>query len=324
VLAAEAEPFQQLRGGEFLAADDEAGAGAGQHLAHAVVDDFGELGELLVQDGELDGHAALHPSGAGGDGAREQAEQRGLAGAVRAEDAGALARAEPPGHLAQHLAVAVTGGGVQHVDHVLAEPRGRQPGELHPVPHRRDVLDQLVGRVDPELRLGRARRRAAAQPGQLLAHQVLPPCLGGSGLPVPLDALQDVRGVAALEGLDDLVVHLPGRGADLVEEPAVVRDDQQPAGGAAPAASQVPGQPGDALDVEVVGRLVQREDVPLPHQQRGQRDAPPLPAAQAAEGRVPAEVGEQSGDDVADPGVPGPFVLGAAAHHQVGDGRVRV
>ncbi len=44
------------------------------------------------------------------------------------------------------------------------------------------------------------------------------------------------------------------------------------------AALEVVGQPGDPLDVEVVGGLVQDEQVPLLHQQRGQRDPAPLAA----------------------------------------------
>ena len=77
--------------------------------------------------------------------------------------------------------------------------------------------------------------RAAAQPRQLLAHQVLPLGLRRRGDPVPLDALQDIGGVPAFEGVDDPVVHLPRRGRDLVEEPAVVRHQEKPACTAPPA-----------------------------------------------------------------------------------------
>ena len=94
---------------------------------------------------------------------------------------------------------------------------------------RRDVVDQGVGRVDAELRLARAGRGTAAEPGELLARQVLPTLLARRGLPVTLDALQDVGRVAALEGLDDAVVHLPRVGRHLVEEPPVVRHDDEPA-----------------------------------------------------------------------------------------------
>ena len=66
---------------------------------------------------------------------------------------------------------------VLDVDDVLAEPLGGEPLELEPVARRRHVLDEGVGGVDAELRLGRAGGRTPAQPGELLADEVLPPYL---------------------------------------------------------------------------------------------------------------------------------------------------
>ena len=169
---------------------------------------------------------------------------------------------------------------------------------------RRLVLDQLVGGIDAELRLRGAGRGTAAQPGQLLAHQVLALGLGDGGHPVALDALQDVRRVAALERFDDAVVHLPGGGADLVEEPPVVGDDDEAAGSGRPALLEVPGEPGDALDVEVVGGLVEEDDVLVADEERGERDAAALAAGEVADGRVPGDVASEAGDDVADCGSP--------------------
>jgi len=57
------------------------------------------------------------------------------------------------------------------------EPRGGQPLEGDGVARRGDVGDERVGRVDAELRLGRAGGRTPAQPGELLADEVLPPYL---------------------------------------------------------------------------------------------------------------------------------------------------
>ena len=59
-----------------------------------------------------------------------------------------------------------------------AEPGGGEPRERDRVPRRRHVGDQRVGGVDPELRLAGPGRRATAQPGDLLAQQVLPARLG--------------------------------------------------------------------------------------------------------------------------------------------------
>ena len=175
------------------------------------------------------------------------------------------------------------------------------------------VGDELVRRVDAELRLRRAGRGAAAQPGELLLHEVLALRLGGRGRAVALDALQHVRRVAALEGLDDAVVHLPGVGRDLVEEPPVVGHDDERARRSATSGAEVLGQPGDALDVEVVGGLVEEQDVPVADEEAREGDPTALAAREVAEPRLPRDVGGEARDDVADAGVARPLVLVAVA-----------
>ena len=80
------------------------------------------------------------------------------------------------------------------------------------------------------------------------------------------------------------------------------------------------GQPVDALDVEMVRRLVEQQDVVGPigraGQQRGERDPPPLPAGQFPDrGREPTDGGgvepaEEAREHVPDAGVRGPHVVG--------------
>ena len=65
---------------------------------------------------------------------------------------------------------------------------------------------------------------------------------------------------------------------------------QQAAGAAGPALLQMPGQPGDALDVEVVGGLVQGDDVPFAYQQLGQLHSASLTAAEGGNLCVPTDV----------------------------------
>ena len=94
-----------------------------------------------------------------------------------------------------------------------------------------------------------------------------------------------------------------------------------------PALLQVLREPGDALDVEVVGGLVEEDDVPVVGEQRGERDAAALAAAQDrrrrhATGCRPAHQSasaDQSRDDVADAGIARPLVLGASVDDEVGD-----
>jgi hypothetical protein len=184
VLAREAEALEELRRCELLAVDQVGGAGAGEDVAHAVAGDVLELAELLVEHRQPHGLPALDPARRGLEGARDQREQRGLARAVRTEHGGPLAGGDAPLDVAQDLAVVERDTHVEQVDDVLAEPGGREPGQLETVAGRGDVLDELVRGVDAELRLGRAGRRASSQPGELLARQVLPLRLGRRGHPV--------------------------------------------------------------------------------------------------------------------------------------------
>ena len=79
-------------------------------------------------------------------------------------------------------------------------------------------------------------------------------------------------------------------GADLVEEPPVVGHDHEPARVRRPAPLEVPGEPGDALDVEVVGGLVEEDDVVVADEQRGERDAAALAAGEVADDGLPRDV----------------------------------
>ena len=164
-----------------------------------------------------------------------------------------------------------------------------------------------------ELRLGGARRGPAAQPGELLGEQV--GALGGGhvGLTDAFGAGQRVGGVGAVVDLDvarylRAVASRVNAGHDLpdvfahgIQEPAVVGDGQEGAGRTWPgeARVQVGGQPGHALDVEVVGGLVQAHDVGVGGKHPGQGDAPALASRQGCDQGGGVDVGEQPGVDVA-------------------------
>ena len=80
------------------------------------------------------------------------------------------------------------------------------------------------------------------------------------------------------------------------------------------------GQPGDGLDVEVVRRLVEHQQVVVAEQQLGQRDAATLPAGEGGELGVEVDVGQQVLDDRAGAGVGGPDVVGLAVDDDRADG----
>ena len=91
------------------------------------------------------------------------------------------------------------------------------------------------------------------------------------------------------------------------------------------------GEPGDALDVEVVGGLVEHDQVGLADEQLGERDPAPLATGERRDDGVEAlreagqiEPAEQPGQDVADLGVAGPLVVGEVADDLVPDGGLGV
>ena len=85
------------------------------------------------------------------------------------------------------------------------------------------------------------------------------------------------------------------------------------------------GEPGDALDVEVVGRLVEEQQLGVGDEQPGEREPAALATGHRADRgcrgrrRRGADAAEQPGQDVADAGVAGPDVLGQVAEHGLAD-----
>ena len=80
------------------------------------------------------------------------------------------------------------------------------------------------------------------------------------------------------------------------------------------------GQPGDPLDVEVVGRLVESDDIPFTDQQRRQLHPTPLTAAEGGYRCFPGDVGDQAVDHIAYPRIGRPLVLGLIADQDPPDG----
>ncbi len=90
-------------------------------------------------------------------------------------------------------------------------------------------------------------------------------------------------------------------------------DHQQAAVSGAPPLLQVLGKPGHALHVEVVGGLVEHDDVVISDEELRERHAALLPAGEGVHAGVPVHLGHESAHDVADRRVGGPLVVGLVA-----------
>ena len=69
------------------------------------------------------------------------------------------------------------------------------------------------------------------------------------------------------------------------------------------------GEPGDALDIEMVSWLVEKDDVVVADEQRRERDSSSLPAREVADARFPRDVAREPRDHVAHLRITRPDVL---------------
>ena len=83
------------------------------------------------------------------------------------------------------------------------------------------------------------------------------------------------------------------------------------------------GQPADRLDVEVVGRLVEDQQVVIAEHQGDQRHPAALAAAEGGDLAFQVDLGQQVLHDRPGRGIGGPDVVGVAADDDVADGRGR-
>ena len=251
------------------------------------------------------GHAHVGAQVAGAGGGRLQAgeefHERGLAGAVGADECHVLAAVELEVDVAVDVLVAVgLGYALQAHDHVAG---ARRIGELKvdvlvALGQDDELLFDLLDLADALLRLGGL--------GGLVAELVdkdlhvgdvalLGGTLGAHLLQVVL-ALLEVAAVVAGVGGHATVLE----GGDVVDagvhEGAVVADDED----GAVVAGDKTAQPLDALEVQVVGGLVQKQQVGVAQEELGERDAH-LPAAREL-GAGALKVGDfeaQAGQDFA-------------------------
>ena len=325
--AGEAELLRELRGRDLLLAEHRHLLDVLHGIDDATVGERVELSDVLREVPDDDGDALLALAGDERDLAGEHAEQRRLARAVDADDADAVPRGELPGHPVQEGAAPEVDGRVVEVDDVLAEPGRREAHELDVVAKGWFVGDECVGGVDPELRLARPGGWPAAQPGELLAQQVVAPFGGHGGDPVALRLRQDVGGVPAVVLLDLAIDDLPGAVGHGVEEPPVVGDGGERVVGPGAMTDKVVGEPRHAFDVEVVRRLVEEQHVGVVDEDLRQRQPAALPAGHGADDGIPpaqrlgGETAEQPVDDVTHPGVARPLVLGPVAENHLTDRR---
>jgi hypothetical protein len=279
-----------------------------------------ELGAVLVEARELKPGAEPDQARVRLKLAREQAQQRGLAGAVRPQHADPVAAQDAGGEGLQDCPAAEALGDPLGLDHEPAAEGRRADGQLD----RAGRGDQLPPLLPQLLQVAQPAHVALAPRGdtpvqpmglglEALVEALDVGLLCGQHLPAPFLK----AGIAAVAGAQRAAIEPPGAGRKAGEEAAVVADDDERAGnGREPLL-----QPFDGRQVEMVGGLVEQQHLGLGHQRLGQGDAADLAAGKALGRplRRHAEVGQEDVGAVA--GGLAALGRGQAQQHEVGNGR---
>ncbi len=290
-------------------------------LGHVVVDALLGLepAAQLVEVGHLQLGPELHLALGGRELAQQDLEQGCLAGAVAADQTDAVAALDLQGEVADHRLVAEALGDMLQGHHPLAAALAAVHAEaglalaLAPLAA---LAPQLLQRPHPPLVAGAPRLDALTDP-RLLLGQLLVELGVLAGLHLQLVALLGlVPGVVAGIAAEASAVELEDGRGQLRQEGAVVGDEQH----GAVEGGQLLLEPGNGVEVQVVGGLVEQQQVRLGHQRPGQRHAPPPAPGERSHLGVLGQ--PQAGQHHVDALVEGPAVdrlearlqLGHAAH----------
>src|SRR3954451_16392648 len=281
VRAAEIEQRAIGAAGDLAAAEIDLVATVGNLLPDRVVG--AERIARLVDIAELYGLADADTAGIRFLLARYHVEQRRLAGAVRADHADDAARRQAEIEILDQQPVAEPLADMLGLDDEIAEPGARRQHDLRRFGRLLAALrDQRIIGLQAGLALGLPGARALAHPFEFALQRAPPRLLLFSLLRQAGLFLFEPARVVALERDAVAAIEFEDPAGDLVEEIAVVRHGDDGAG----IILQKALQPRDRLGVEMVGRLVEQQEVRALQQQAAQRDAAALAARQIGDRRV--------------------------------------
>src|SRR3954468_6786642 len=207
----------------------------------------------------------------------DHAEQRGLARYVRTNHADDAARWQLEGEVVDQQVVAERLGETLEIDHVLTEPLGHRDDDLRGLGGLlRSLLHQLLVALIAGLGLRLPRARGGRDPFLLARERALARFFLAALLREPLLLLRKPGRIVALIGNTAAAIELEDPAGDVVEEVAVVGDDQDGAG----IIAQVAFEPIDGFGIEMVRGLVEQQQLGLLEQQPAERDSAALAARQ--------------------------------------------
>ena len=203
--------------------------------------------------------------------AEQELEQRGFPGAVRPDDADLVTPPERGAEVADDRRAVVAEGDILCLDDFLAGGSALLQFDLRGAGALAALAPlgaQGLEGADASLVARAAGLHALTEPGFLLGQLFVKGgpllLLGLEGGALPLQIGVVVAGPAG----EMSAVQLDDPGGELAEEGAIVRHEEE----RGPHLEQEALQPKDRLEVEVVGRLIEKEDVRLTDEGSGQKD----------------------------------------------------
>ena len=233
---------------------------------------------VLIDVAQFDGRPDPQLAGVGLLLADEHAEQRRLAGPVGPDHAHDPAGGQIEAEVFDQHAVAEALGQLLGLDHQVAQVLARRNLDFEFVQLFFEVLGRhLLVSLDTGLALGLPSARGHADPLQLALQRFLPREAGFLLLRQTLLLLLQPGRVVAFPRDAAAAIQFEDPAGDVIQEVPIVRHGHD----RARILRQVPFQPRHGLGVQMVGGLVQQQQIGPLQQQLAQRHAPPLAAGQA-------------------------------------------
>src|SRR5262245_23345706 len=205
----------------------------------------------------------------------DHAKQRCLAGAVRPDHADDAAGRQAESEIVDQQVVAIALAQPLEVDHGLPQPLRDWNDDLRALRRLlRRLLHEIFVALVTRLRLRLPRARRSRDPFALTRERALVRRLLATLLLQPLLLLLEPGRIITLVGDAAAAVELENPAGDVVQEVAVMGDDQDRAW----VVAQVGLEPADRLGIAMVGGLVEQQQVRLLEQQTAERHPPPLAA----------------------------------------------
>ncbi len=225
------------------------------------------------------------------DPSRNDVEQGGFAGAIGANDADAVAAFELVAEILQERLIAIALREAVQFQNLGAHAAGADGDFELSLGRLSRLTQQFFRALDSRLLFSRSRFSPAPQPGQFAAHQRLALLPFDGALLFLLFLFFEVVGIAPGKTLHRAAINFDDATGHTIQKVAVVRDEQE----RARVLREVGFKPRHGINIEMIGRLIEDQQIRAHDERMGQGDAFALTAGERrhlGSGVIDAELGQ--------------------------------